>query len=585
MIGVDAEAGEPRESLPLELLERLYGDRAPVLARRLLDRLQQTGRRLQQLQHGDRWHEWSQADAILISYGNSVREPGVAPLQTLRKFLRRHLIDALSHVHVLPFFPFSSDDGFAVVDYWQVDPELGSWEDVRALAGDFRLMVDLVINHVSRESLWFMDFVNDSAPGRDYFIVVDPTTDLSAVVRPRTSPLLVPVHTYRGMRHLWATFSEDQIDLNFAEPEVLFAMLGVLDHYLEQGAQVVRLDAIAYLWKEIGTPCIHHPRTHDVVRLLRWYTDALSELGGAPITLVSETNVPHAENLSYLGTGDQAHMIYQFTLAPLLLHALLAGDGRLLTRWAATLEAPPAGCTYLNFTASHDGIGLRPAEGWLSAAQLEAVIDRMHQFGGFVSRRALSDGTDRPYELNIALFDALQGTLAGRDAWQVERFLCSQVVMLSLQGVPAIYLHSLLATGNDLERVEQTGRTRSINRSQWLLVDLEGQLADQRTPHARVLQACRQWLELRRRLPAFAPAAAQRVFDLGPSLLALQRSEGEEAILVLVNLSDRLATVTGDSLSAHGWHGLALDHPAACRHRLDEGLRLAPYQAMWLQRI
>lgn len=571
------------ESIPLVLLRRLYGTEGEVMAERILAHLDAVRSRVRTPLSATPVF-WSEHDVVLITYANTLNEPGTAPLQTLHQFLRSELQGVVNTIHVLPFFPFSSDDGFAVIDYYSVDPEVGSWEDLQGLAGDFRLMVDLVINHVSRESLWFMDFINDALPGRDYFLVADPNTDLSAVIRPRTSPLLVPIHTYRGMRHLWATFSEDQIDLNFARPEVLLAMLHVLDFYLQQGARVIRLDAIAYLWKEVGTACIHHPRTHDVVRLLRWYVERICDPQRDPVTLITETNVPHDENVTYFGQGDEAHMVYQFTLAPLLLHALLSGDSDRLTAWGRSLAPPPPGCTFLNFTASHDGIGLRPAEGWLTQNEISAMVDLVHQFGGFVSKRALKEGTDQPYELNVALFDALQGTFSGRDNWQVERFLCSQVIMLSLQGVPAIYLHSLLATGNDLERVERTGRTRSINRSQWSMDALMQQLSDHRTPHARVFDQYRQLLVCRRRLPAFAPQSPQRFLAFGRQLLSLQRGIGVEALLILVNVSNRPAAIDAGSLAAAGWGASSHDQIDGAAWDLREGIRLAPYQALWLQR-
>lgn len=312
---------------------------------------------------------WSERDQWLIGYGDSLLDGERPPLEVLGDFLDTRLPDTFSGVHVLPFFPWSSDDGFSVIHYREVDPALGDWPQVRALAERRDLAVDLVLNHVSRESLWFVDYLTGSQPGRDYFIEMDPETDLSAVVRPRSSPLLVPVPTRRGTRHLWATFSEDQIDLNFANPDVLLEFIGILLFYLSQGARIVRLDAIAYLWKRVGTPCIHLPETHEVVRLLRAVVDHV-----APGTLLlTETNVPHHENLSYFGLErlaeggepDEAHLVYQFSLPPLLLHTLTGGDATLLASWLESLPELPPGCSYLNFTASHDGIGVRPLEGWL----------------------------------------------------------------------------------------------------------------------------------------------------------------------------------------------------------------------------
>ena len=496
---------------------------------------------------------WSERDAVLITYADSLRHGDEVPLITLRRFLAEHLGGLVSTIHVLPFYPWSSDDGFAVVDFRAVEPGVGDWSDIRGLAADFSLMADLVINHVSRESLWFIDFVSDRAPGRDFFRVIDPETDLSRVVRPRNSPLLQPVHTYRGLRHVWATFSEDQIDLDFSRPQVLEEMARVLCFYLANGVRVVRLDAIAYLWKEIGTRCIHHPCTHDIVRILRLVTELACEPREDPVVLITETNVPHRENVSYFGGGDEAHLVYQFPLPPLVLHALVTCDSGPLMRWGASLAPPPAGCTFLNFTASHDGIGLRPAEGLLSEEEIEALVELVHGFGGFASMRALEDGTDRPYELNVSLFDVLRGTLAGEDALQVPRFLASQVLMLSLQGIPALYLHSLLATSNDLDGVERTGRLRSINRRRWQLEELESVLAGE-GDRGRVFSELRALLSVRAKEPAFSPDASQEFLPLSDALISLRRATGPDAVLVLVNVT------TGDrELDAAARERLGID--------------------------
>ncbi|HBQ06266.1 MAG TPA: alpha-amylase, partial [Halomonas sp.] len=299
---------------------------------------------------------WSEKDQWVICYGDSILDEGTPPLAVLDTFLQRYLGDAISGVHVLPFFPWSSDDGFSVIHYREVNSELGEWAHIQTLASHYDLMADLVLNHVSRESLWFVDYLTGSLPGRDYFIEVDPDTDVSQVTRPRSSPLLVPISTRRGTRHVWATFSEDQIDLNFENPDVLLEFVGILLFYLQQGVRIIRLDAVAFLWKRLGTSCIHLPETHTVVRLLRAIVDEI-----APGTLlITETNVPHAENISYFGlerlakgAPDEAHMVYQFALPPLLLHTLTRGEATTIQTWLNSLPVLPEQCTYLNFTASH----------------------------------------------------------------------------------------------------------------------------------------------------------------------------------------------------------------------------------------
>ncbi len=518
----------------------------------------------------------NEQDVLLITYGNTIQATDERPLQTLRRFLDERLPE-ISHVHVLPFFPYSSDDGFSVIDYLLVDPALGNWADIRALADSRSLMFDFVLNHISRESVWFADFVANHPPGRDYFMELDPATDVSAVVRPRSQALLTPIYTRRGVRHVWATFSADQIDLNYANPDVLVEMVRIFLIYLDQGAEWVRLDAVAFLWKQLGTSSIHRPETHAVVRLLRALAEALKP--GSQI--VTETNVPHHENLTYFGEGDEAHMIYQFALPPLVLFTMNRGNADLLTNWAQTLAPPPPGCTFLNFTASHDGIGLRALEGMLPQHEITSLIDAMHRFGGYVSMKANADGTDSPYEINITYFDAMMGTRRGPDRWQVERFICAQTIPLVLQGVPAFYIHSLLGTPNDQRGVEITGRLRAINRKRWQWDELEPLLDRPASPQSQVYQALRERIALRQQLPALSPAAGQRIFDLDSHLFIVQRGDGNETVICVFNVAPQDVTLSlvrllhSDALGAE-------DLLTGQRHAGGKQLELAPYQCLWL---
>jgi sucrose phosphorylase len=560
-----------------ERLALLYGERR---AAGLLDRLRHIVWRHRSLRpEGWQGPRWSEGDALLIAYGDSIQRPGAAPLRALKDFLDRRLAGVFSTVHLLPFYPYSSDDGFAVSDFRAVHSDLGDWTDVAALGERFGLLFDLVLNHMSREHLWFVNYVHDEHPGRDYVIEVDPTANLSQVVRPRSTPLLSRVRTPRGMRHVWATFSNDQIDLNYANPEVLFEFLDILLEYLRRGARGVRLDAVGFLWKEIGTSCIHLPQTHEVVKLFRDLFDYLEP--GA--ILLTETNVPHRENVSYFGAGDEAHLVYQFSLPPLLLHAIHSGDTRYLGAWARGLEAepPPPGCSYLNFTASHDGVGLRPLEGIVPDQAVERLLEDMRARGGFVSMRATADGRDRPYELNISYFDAFRDPALADDPQQIPRFLLSQTLPLALAGIPAVYLNALVATPNDPLGVERTGMTRSINRRKWDGAELEALIDRPDSAAGRVFpEYCRR-LRLRRRLAAFHPEARQRVLELPPGLFGVERTslDGGQRVLALHNCSGSTVEVPAALLGSGAWSDRLADRPL----RAGAVLALAPYEAVWLE--
>lgn len=530
----------------------------------------------------DSYRYWDQGDIALITYGDMVRRGDEAPLRTLTQFLKDHVRGAVSTVHLLPFFPWSSDDGFSVKDYREVDPALGTWKDVKALGQEFSLMVDLVLNHVSRASRWMEDYVSGILPARRYFIEVDPRSDLSAVVRPRNLPLLTAVQTSRGERHLWTTFSDDQFDLNFANPDVLFEFLDILLLYISMGARIVRLDAIAYLWKKPGTSCIHMEETHEVVRLMRDFVDMVEP----SVRLITETNVPHEENVSYFGGGEEAHVVYQFSLPPLLLYTLVTGDAAPLTHWAAELGDPPRDCTYLNFTASHDGIGVRPLQGLLPEGELERLVSHVEKCGGQVSTKGNSDGTESPYELNITYFDALGGGGKDRPGAKRDRFLCSQTIALALRGIPAVYFNSLVAAPNDRQGFEHTGRARSLNRGKWNDEELRKRISGGNEEATYIFNEYVRRLRLRQQCSSFHPEAEQVIHDLGAKIFAVERrcANGQERLVCISNVTAKPVTVDPKRIETLKNRETAEEMlGAAAEFSTQEPFTLAPYQTVWLR--
>lgn len=563
-------------------LEVIYRDVAEVsdyaaLARQLLH-----ATKLEKQQPLPQAHTsfWDQTDVAIITYGDSIRQDNEKPLRTLQKFLNQYCDDTITMVHVLPFFPYSSDDGFAVMDYVSVNEALGDWQDIQALAQEYDLMADLVINHCSSRSLWFANFRKSEGPGSNYFFTASPKDDLSKVVRPRTNDLLFEVETKQGTQHVWCTFGHDQIDLDFTNPEVLLEFARIIRFYLDQGVRVFRFDAIAFLWKIVGTNCLNLDQTHEIVRLLR----TLIENIRADAMIITETNIPNRENLAYFGNANEAHCVYNFSLPPLLLHTLLTGDCNYLKQWMMSMPPAQQGTAYFNFIASHDGIGLRPAKGLLSDSEINAMIEVMQDFGGRISWRNSASGEARPYEINIALYDALQGTLAGKDDLGEARFICAHAIMLGLEGIPAFYIHSLLATGNDYKKLERTSHHRSINRRRWQMSELVQAISDQECQHARVFTRLKQLITLRQQQPAFHPNATQFTLHLGKQVFGFWRQSMDRAqsIFCISNIAKQAITVSLSDINLIGtedWYDLISGD------RLDniqDTLQLTPYQTVWI---
>jgi len=518
-------------------------------------------------------------DVLLITYGDQVSAPGEAPLRTLHRFVRDRLAGLVSGIHLLPHYPYSSDDGFSVIDYRKVDPALGSWADVEALAADYRLMFDGVINHASAQGPWFRDYCAGIPPFDGYFLALDPATDVASVYRPREHPLLTPFETASGTRHLWTTFSTDQIDLDYGNPRLLLEVIDILLDYVSHGAQLLRLDAVGLLYKQLGTSCLHLPQTHAIVKLLRAVFDAVAP----QVLLVPEINGPFEENAPYFGDGsDEAQLVYNFTLPPLVLHAFHAGTVEHLAEWLATVEPPSPTCTYFNFLASHDGIGVRPAEPLLPTAGLELLIQRTEAHGGRVNYRSGPGGTRCAYELCTTLYDAL--TAPGETVDRgVARFGAAHAIMLCLQGVPGLYFHSLFGTPNWHEGLAQTDHHRTLNRRKHQLAELDQQLAEQGGRAARCFAVMSRLLTARRGQSAFHPAAAQQIRHTHPGVLVVERTGAAgQSVWCLTNVTAEPVTLALTAAPA----GAPVDLLGGVPPVRSQGpctVELGPYAARWLR--
>jgi len=525
-------------------------------------------------------NKWTQQDAWVITYGDSIQNNDEPPLKTLKYFADTYLKESITGLHILPFFPYSSDEGFSVIDYSQVNDSLGTWGDIEAIGKDYDLMADLVVNHCSQRSRWFDNFRQCKDPGKDYFIEASPDDDLSKVVRPRTSALLRETQTLDGTRHVWCTFSHDQVDLNFKNPDVFLQMMLIVRRYLEQEVKIFRLDAVAFLWKEKDTACVHLPQTHEFVRLIR----TLVEAHTSDAIVITETNVPVHENLSYLGNANEAHAVYNFSLPPLLIHALISGTSEHLKRWQMSMPPAQNGTFYFNFIASHDGIGLRPVVGLLDQDAIDQLVNTMQSFGARVSWRAIANGKNEPYEINVALYDALQGTHEGADNWQLDRYVCAHAIMFALEGIPGIYIHSMLGTQNDFKRLELTNHNRNINRHKWSLKELESKLNNPNSQNAKVLQAVTKLLKLRAQHSAFHPNAVQFTLHLGDKVFGFwrQSTDRKQSIFCIHNISNQNVCIPISSINLvamQAWSDLVSNKTL---DPTETELTLAPYQFVWL---
>ena len=534
---------------------------------------------------------FTQADAVLITYGDLIKEAGRPPLECLEELVSRYLKGVFNTLHILPFFPYSSDRGFSVVDFRAVDRNLGTWNNIVALKQHFHLMFDGVFNHVSSQSPWFQGFLNDDPEFRDFFTsfsrqeAID-EGHLRQILRPRTSDLLTEYETLRGPRRVWTTFSADQVDLRFQNPKVLTNIVDILLLYVRKGADLIRLDAVTYLWDEFGASGAHLRQTHLIIQMLRHILNAV-----APhVALVTETNVPHADNISYFGDGrNEAQMVYNFALPPLILHTFQTESTTRLASWAATLTHVSPSATYFNFLDSHDGIGIMGARGILTDTEIDAMCTGVVEHGGHVSYKSNSDGSSSPYEMNITSYSALSRDDTGEEeGLQVKRYLAARSIPLVLMGVPGVYLHGLLGSRNDVEAIQAGDEKRSINRKNLDKAELVHHLENASSVTAQIVRGFIRMIRLRSQETAFHPNAEQSVHDVSPSLFVVGRGRAEAGnyILAITNVTGspcalQLTARQLGHVASHWIELLSGEQHEAPGGNLD--LVVPPYGVWWLR--
>lgn len=516
--------------------------------------------------------QWDQDDVFLITYGDQFYEDGETKLTTFNKMYQQFFSDTFPIVHFLPFFPYSSDDGFSVIDYEQVNPEIGDWADVQVMNRNARLMFDFVCNHMSAKSNWFQGYLNNRTSYKEFFIESDPSIDLSMVTRPRTSPLLSEFVDLDGkIRNIWTTFSDDQVDLNFANPKVLLRMIDVLLFYVDQGADFIRLDAVGFLWKKAGTSSIHLPETHKIIQLFRSIVEEV-----APGTiLITETNVPHQDNISYFGDGtNEAQMVYQFPLPPLVLHAIRTGNTSYLQKWANEIYLPTEGVSFFNFLASHDGIGLNSIRGIIDETEILDLVASIEKEGALVNYKQNPDGSFSPYEINTTYIDALSNQ-SDEDELRLKRFMVAHSILLTIIGIPAVYVQSILGGRNYYEGVEKTGANRTINRQKYKASEICDSLLKSGSFRNQVYRELQELIQLRRSEEAFHPNCAMRVLETNHATFGIVR---DEKVYVLHNMSDQAQTISLDA-------GTYINLLTKKECDIQQEVILEPYQFVWLEKI
>ena len=518
----------------------------------------------------------SEKTSLVISYGDNIYSSQSSSMKIFQKFFQKNLKKLFDTIHFLPFYPSSSDSGFAVKDHYQIDKKIGNWSDLKKISKSKKIMADVVINHASARGLWFKNFLKRKKPGKDYFLTVNSKFNTSKVVRPRDHKLLKKIKIFEKNDYLWRTFSPDQIDLNFKNPTVLLRFIKIIIHLINNGVTIFRLDAIAYLWKQNGTKCINLSQTHEIIKLLRVVTSLLN----VQTLIITETNLPEKENLSYFGKNNEANWVYNFSLPPLLIHAFLFENSSYLNQWSKKLPSTKHGNCYLNFIASHDGIGIRPTEGILNEKTLSSFLKRLKKNGSKFSYRKVQNKSKKVYEANITVFDALRKSdFDPKGLFFLERYVSAHAIMISFEGIPAVYFNSLFGKSNDEAKYIITGNNRDVNRYKWNFNNITTKLRDKKSKQSIFYRNIGALLEIKRKQKAFHPNASRININLGSKIFCFKRisKDKKQSIICMTNLSSKIQNPNFKKIGSY--RDLLNSN---LKFREGTSLTLKPFQTVWL---
>jgi sucrose phosphorylase len=449
----------------------------------------------------------------LITYPDSLG----GGLRAIGDLLDGPLDGAFRGVHVLPPFPSSGDRGFAPLTYAEIEPRFGDWADIQRLAARHDVVLDVMINHLSRRSPEFRDFERRgrASPNADLFVTVDkiwpdgkpPAEDIARIFlrKPNAPFSTITIEATGQQEQVWTSFGtadwSEQIDLDVRSPATRRLIEGWFRGLRSHGARIVRLDAVGYVIKKAGTTCFMVEP--EIWTFLRWITDVAAAHGLVVLPEVHDRIDTHRRLAAH------GQWTYDFVLPGLVLHAFLTGGAEQL---AAHLAASPAH----QFTTldSHDGIPVRPdLDGILGPSEMLALAARIREQGGNVNRILSTShaGEVDVHQLNCTYYAAL-----GCDD---ERYLAARAIQLFARGVPQVYYVGLLAGGNDDDAVRRTGDGRAVNRHDFDAAEIATAL------DRPVVRRLIDLIRLRNTHPAF-DGDLESVRAEGPSLQLVWRNGG-----------------------------------------------------------
>lgn len=528
---------------------------------------------------------FSEKDVILIVYGDNIKNKKEPTLKTLSGFLGK-IKKYINIVHIIGLFLYSSDRGFSIIDFKKINPRFGKFSHLKKIEKNFKLLIDFVCNHISSKSDWYKKFAKGDKEYQNFFICFDKLPEkekIECVFRPRTTPLLVKRNLAIGRKWLWRTFCHDQIDLNYQNPKVLLKMIDVFLFYVERGAKLIRLDAIGYIWKKLGTTCFLTKESHVFIQLLRNILDIVS-----PDTLlIAEVNIGIKENLTYLGKKEkEAQLIYNFTLAPLVLYSFYKENTKKLINSLNLFDFTSKSKNIINILDCHDGISVVGAKDVLSQKEIKFLEKEILKRNGKINYKK-EKNKKTPYEFNITWWSAIEEKKES-EILNIKKYIASRGIQFSLKGIPAIYFLGLFGIENCISCYEKTKKTRDINRKRFTENKIKKFLLEQKMKENKVFYEILRLLKYRNKEKAFHPAGEQIPLFLNKKLFSIIRisPNKKEKILVIINISrDNIKIkIKPEEIYTSRKHLLnIIDKTILLCQKDGFNILVHPYQILWLK--
>ena len=504
----------------------------------------------------------------------------------------------LTYLHLMPLFkapPLHNDGGYAVSSYRETNPQLGSMADLNALAEALRsagisLVLDFIFNHTANDHTWVKECLAGNKEYQDFYLIY-PDRTIPDLFEKNVREIFPEEHSgafsqLDDGRWVWTTFHSYQWDLNYANPNVFLAMACEMLFIANQGAEILRMDAVAFLWKELGTPCENLPEVHTLIQAF----NTVARIAAPSLLFKSEAIVHPDDVIKYI-SASECQISYNPLQMALLWSTLATREVNLLNQALSERNIIDADCSWVNYVRSHDDIGWTFSDEDAAKFYIDGQMHRDFLNNFYLNRFPGSFAHGVPFQENLKTGDCrISGTtasLAGlgdQEQYAVERILALYNIVMTTGGIPLIYLGDEIGVLNDLSYLEDEAKSadsRWVHRVARSQVLYDEAASKRQTPSSQLFKGLKNLIHLRKKTKALAGGKLQTIVTNNASVIAYIREYEGESVCVIANFSDQPQHINTESSPI--LQGELLDLITNQKTSIHLNLLLRPYQFLWLK--